>query len=156
MPPRTRAAAPRAVKAAKPAEPEVSIVDQLAEDAAAVEMPTEYPAGAPAFKHMLAIRPFSKRAQFKRAYAEVAETKGELTKLQAQVAGLEQGTDEHYAAQLRVWAAMDDIFEKVNGALRLAAVDTEAYDTWSDALTDDNDLMNTFNVYQSRTQPGEA
>jgi hypothetical protein len=154
MPPRARAAAPRAV--AKKAEPEVSVVDQLADDAATVEMPTEYPKGAPALKVMLAIRPFSKRGEFKRRYAEVAETKGELAKLQAELTSLEQGTDAHYAAQLRVWAAMDDIFEKVNAALRLAAVDVEAYDAWSDGITDDNDLMTTFNVYQQRTQPGEA
>lgn len=151
MPPRART-----VKPAKPAEPEVSIVDQLADDAATVEIPTEYPKGAPALKHMLAIRPFSRRAAFKRHYAEVAESKGEMTKLQVELAKLETGTDAHYAAQLRVWAAMDDVFEKVNNALRLAAVDQEAYDRWSDALTDDNDLMTTFNVYQQRTQPGEA
>lgn len=155
MPPRARTAAPRAV-AKKDTAPKVSVVDSLAEDAAAVEMPTEYPKGAPSLRPMLAIRPFSKRAEFKRRYAEVAETKGKLTELQAELAQLEQGTDAHYAAQLRMWAAMDDIFEKVNDALRLAAVDQEAYDAWSDALTDDNDLMTTFNVYQQRTQPGEA
>jgi hypothetical protein len=147
MPPRARTT---------PKKSEVSVVDSLADDAAAVEMPTEYPEGAPALRPMLAIRPFSKRAEFKRRYAEVAEQKGELTRLQTEVGQLEVGTDAHYAAQLRMWAAMDDIFEKVNNAMRLAAVDQEAYDRWSDNLQDDNDLMVTFNVYQQRTQPGEA
>jgi len=151
MPPRTRAAATKK-------DDQDSVVDQLAEDAAAVELPTEYPPGAPALKPMLAIRPFSRRGEFKRRYAEVAETRGELIRLQRELAEIDAKTnqDAHYSAQLRVWAAMDDIFEKVNAALRLAAVDVEAYDRWSDSLTDDNDLMTTFNVYQQRTQPGEA
>jgi hypothetical protein len=148
MPPRARTT---------PKKSEVSVVDQLADDAAtAVEAPTEYPEGAPALRPMLAIRPFSKRAEFKRRYAEVAEQKSELDRLQAEVGKLEAGTDAHYAAQLRMWAAMDDIFEKVNNALRLAAVDQEAYDRWSDNLQEDSHLMVTFNVYQQRTQPGEA
>jgi hypothetical protein len=133
-----------------------SVLEQLADDAQAVDTPAEYPPGAPALKPLLAIRPFSRRAAFKRFYAEVAEKKGELDTLQADVGQHEAGTDGHYAAQLRMWAAMDDVFEKVNAALRLAAVDQEAYDAWSDTLENDNDLMTTFNVYQARTQPGEA
>jgi hypothetical protein len=135
---------------------EVSLVDQMADDVEQVEVPAEYPPGAPGFKPLIAIRPFSRRAAFKRFYAEVAEKKGELDKAQAEVAKHKAGTDAHYAAQLRTWAAMDEVFEKVDGALRLAAVDPAAYDAWSDNLEDDNDLMTTFNVYQSRTQPGEA
>lgn len=147
MPPRTRTT---------PKKSEASVVDSLADDAATVEMPTEYPEGAPALRPMLAIRPFSRRAEFKRRYAEVAEQKGELDRLQAEMAKHKQGSEEHYAAQLRAWAAMDEVFEKVNSALRLAAVDVEAYDRWSDNLVDDNDLMQTFNVFQQRTQLGEA
>lgn len=160
MPPRPRAVAK---PAAKKDEPNVSAVDRLADDAAAakpdaVEAPTEYPAGAPALKPMLAIRPFSKRAEFKRRYAEVAQAKGMIAEAQREVAQIDPKKDEdaHYAAQLRLWAVMDDVYEKVNAALRLAAVDVEAYDAWSDTLEDDNDLMTTFNVYQYRTQPGEA
>jgi|SRR5688500_2014631 len=133
-----------------------SLVDEMAEDAGQIDQPTEYPKGAPALKPMLAIRPFSRRAAFKRHYAEVAEVKAELDKLEAALKNHKTGSNEHYAAQLRMWAAMDDVFEKVNAALRLAAVDPEAYDQWSDGLQDDNDLMITFNVYQQRTQPGEA
>lgn len=129
-------------------------LEAMADDATA--QPVDYPPGAPAFKSMIAIRPFTRRAAFKRFYAEVAEKKGELDKLQAEAAKHEDGTDAHYAAQLRVWAAMDEVFEKVNAALRLAAVDQEAYDAWSDTITDDNDLMTTFNAYQQRAQPGEA
>lgn len=149
MPPRTTVS-----KTPGKADAQISVVEQMADDA--VQVPTEYPPGAPALKPMLAIRPFSKRAAFKRFYAEVAEKKTELEALQSEVAKHKSGTDAHYAAQLRVWAAMDEVFEKVNGALRLAAVDPEAYDSWSDTLEDDNDLMTTFNVYQTRTQPGEA
>lgn len=150
MPPRTRSTA------AKKDEPQVSVVDQLADDAAAVEMPTEYPPGAPALKPMLAIRPFSRRAEFKRRYAEVAEQKAELDRLQGDLGQHAKGSEAQYAAQLRAWAAMDEVFEKINNALRMAAVDQEAYDRWSDNLTDDNELMQVFNVYQQRTQPGEA
>lgn len=141
---------PRATKAVSD---DVSVVDQMADDAAP---PTEYPPGTPALKPLLAIRPRSRRAEFKRRYAEVAEMKGETEKLQAQAEKLKQGSDARYATELRMWAAMDDIYDKVNAALRLAAVDIEAYDAWSDALEDDTDLMTAFNVYQSRTQPGEA
>lgn len=133
---------------------EPTTLEAMADDAAAA--PVDYPPGAPVFKSLIAIRPFSRRAAFKRCYAEVAERKGELDKLQAEAAKHEEGTEAHYAAQLRVWAAMDEVFEKVNGALRLAAVDPEAYDAWSDGLADDNDLMTTFNAFQQRTQPGEA
>ena len=135
---------------------EPTVLEQLAEDAEQIDQPTEYPKGAPALKPMLAIRPFSKRAQFKRYYAEVAEFKAELDKMQAEVKKHKAGSNEHYAAQILMWAAMDEVFERVNAALRLAAVDPEAYDRWSDNLQDDNDLMTTFNVYQQRTQPGEA
>lgn len=148
--------APRSSVSKTKASDQPSVVDQIADDADAVAQPTEYPDGAPALKPMLAIRPFSRRGEFKRRYAEVAEQKIELDRLQVEAAKHKQGSEGHYAAQLRIWAAMDDIFEKVNNALRMAAVDAEAYDRWSDNLTDDNDLMTTFNVYQSRTQPGEA
>lgn len=151
MPPRSSVS-----KTPGKADPQVSVVDQLADDAASVDQPASYPEGAPALKPMLAIRPFSKRAEFKRRYAEVAEAKVELDRWQTEAGKHKPGSDEHYAAQLRMWAAMDDVFEKVNAALRLAAVDQEAYDRWSDNLVDDNDLMTTFNVYQQRTQPGEA
>lgn len=150
MPPRTRSTVSKTP--GKTDEP--TPLDVMADDAAA--QPVDYPPGAPAFKSLIAIRPFSRRAAFKRLYAEVAEKKGELDKMQADAAGHEEGTDTHYAAQLRVWAAMDEVFEKVNGALRLAAVDQDAYDAWSDTITDDNDLMTTFNAFQQRTQPGEA
>lgn len=133
-----------------------SVVDALADDAEAVEIPTEYPAGVPALKPMLAIRPRSKRAEFKRRFAEVAEMRGLVEKSRAEAVKLKEGSDERYAAELRMWAQMDDLYDKVNAALRIASADQDEYDTWSDALEDDNDLMTTFTVYQSRTQPGEA
>jgi len=135
---------------------EPSLVDQLSEDADAITAPTEFPKGAPELKPLLAIRPRSKRAEFKRRYAEVAEMNGEVKALQREVAKLKQGSDARYAAELRLWAQMDDLYDKVDGALRLAAVDEAAYTAWSDGLEDDTDLMNTFAVYQQRTQPGEA
>jgi hypothetical protein len=135
---------------------EPSLVDQMAEDAEAVAAPTEFPKGAPELKPLLAIRPRSRRAEFKRRYAEVAEMNGEVKTLQREVAKLKQGSDARYAAELRLWAQMDDLYDKVDGALRLAAVDEAAYTAWSDGLEDDTDLMTTFSVYQQRTQPGEA
>jgi hypothetical protein len=141
--------------AKKPAELP-SVVDQMGEDAEGVEVPTEYPPGVPGLKPMLAIRPRSKRAEFKRRFAEVAEMRSLVEKAQAEAGKLKQGSDDRYAAELRLWAQMDDLFDKVNAALRIAATDEAEYDAWSDALEDDNDLMTTFSVYQSRTQPGEA
>lgn len=129
---------------------EVSVVDQLADDA----VPTEYPAGVPALKPLLAIRPRSKRAAFKRKYAEVAEASAKVKKMQADAAKLKAG-DAKYAAELRLWAEMDDLYQVVDELLRTSAVDEAAYSAWSDEV-EDADLMTTFSVYQQRTQPGEA
>jgi hypothetical protein len=134
---------------------EPSLVDQMGEDAENVEIPKEYPPGVPALKPLLAIRPRSRRAEFKRRYAEVAEMRALIKDAQAEVSRHKEGSDAHYAAQMRMWAQMDDVYQKVDEALRLAAVDPDAYAEWSDEVSDE-DLMTTFNVYQSRTQPGEA
>lgn len=158
MPPRTRTTTNR-TPVKKRAEHELddalSVVDQLADDAESVEAPKEYPPGVPALKTLLAIRPRSRRAEFKRRYAEVAELNVKVKALQAEATKHKSGSNERYAADLRVWAEMDDMLDIVDKALRLAAVDPEAYAAWSDEVSDD-DLMLTFNVYQQRTQPGEA
>lgn len=134
---------------------QVSVVDQMAEDAEAVTTPPEFPPGAPELKPLLAIRPRSRRAEFKRRYAEIAEQKPLIEAAQKESAKLKQGSDERYAAELRLWAQMDDFYEKVDGALRLAAIDEDAYTKWSDEVGDE-DLAQTFSAYQARTQPGEA
>lgn len=134
---------------------QVSVVDQMAEDAEAVTAPPEFPAGAPDLKPLLAIRPRSRRAEFKRRYAEIAEQKPGMEVAQKAAAKLKQGSDERYAAELRLWAQMDDFYDKVDAALRLAAIDPDAYAAWSDAVSDE-DLAQTFSAYQARTQPGEA
>jgi hypothetical protein len=128
---------------------EPSVVDQLAEDA----VPTEYPAGVPALKSMLAIKPFSRRAAFKRKYAEVAEMSAKVKKAQADAAKLKG--DAKYTAEIRLWAEMDELYQVVSDLLRMAALDEAVFDVWFETV-EESDLMTTFNVYQQRTQPGEA
>lgn len=137
------------------ADSQVSVVDAMAEDAEAVTAPPEFPPGCPELKPLLAIRPRSKRAEFKRRYAEIAEQKPLIDEAQKAVTKLKAGSDARYAAELRLWAEMDDFYEKVDAALRLAAIDEDAYSKWSDEVGDE-ELAQAFNAFQARTQPGEA
>lgn len=148
MPPRAR------TPAAKKTEPQVSVVDQLADDAETVGKPTEYPPGAPEFKVLLAIRPRSRRGDFKRLLAELAEKSNIARDEQAK---LKETTDprQHEQILYRFSASLDDTLEVIEKALRMVAVDTEKFDAWA-ADVSDEDLQVTWAVYQQRTQPGEA
>lgn len=141
MPPRTR----------KPDPAEESVLDQMNED---VDAPIDYPPGAPEFKVLLAVRPRSRRGDFKRLLAEIAagsdlarDTQDAMNKLK----------DERLRnqAMFRLSACLDDVMELIEKALRLVAVDVEKFDTWV-ADVDDDDLQATWNAYQNRAQPGEA
>lgn len=154
----TRKAAPRRVPAKPkdlaPPEPEVSLVDQMGADAEQVEIPTEYPAGVPAFKVLLAVRPRGRRGEFKRLLAQISELSNTARTGQAEMAAL-TNEDAKRTAMFRVSAAIDDVLEVVEKALRLVAVDTAEFDAWA-AEVSDEDLQTTWTVYQTRTQPGEA
>ncbi|HEX6969046.1 MAG TPA: hypothetical protein VF174_09590 [Micromonosporaceae bacterium] len=123
-----------------------SLVDQLAEDA----VPTEYPEGAPELLPFLQLRPRSRRAAFKRQYAEVID-------LQKEVTSRSKGVTEKSSpsAQMRLAADLDDLYEQIDQLMQLAAVDEAAYRKWADEV-DDETLLVTFNVYAARSQPGEA
>lgn len=129
-----------------------SLVDQMAEDA--VEVPTEYPPGVPELKTMLAIQPRSRRAAFKRKYAEVAEYMATVRDLEKNTKKI-KNDDERHVSELRLWAEVDELYQRIIDALRIAAVDETKFDVWADAVSDE-DLQATFAVYQQRTQPGEA
>ena len=129
-----------------------SLVDQMAEDA--VEVPTEYPPGVPELKTMLAIQPRSRRAAFKRKYAEVAEFMATVRDLEKSTKKI-KNADERQVAELRLWAEVDELYQRIVDALRIAAVDETKFDAWADEVQDE-DLQTTFAVYQQRTQPGEA
>lgn len=133
---------------------DVSVLDQMATDVESTEVPTEYPPGAPEFKVYLALRPRARRADFKRLLAELTELNPELRAQQAAIAKLkDRGAKE--AASMRLWARMDEMYEIVEKALRLVAVDVEKFDTWA-ADASDEDLQTTWAVYQTKAQPGEA
>jgi hypothetical protein len=128
----------------------------MGDDAEAVDAPTEYPEGVPALKSFLAIRPRSRRAEFKRKLSEFFAQQDKVQKIQDDMLELQKQSGKvDQAAQMSVWADADDMYQLVDDLLRIAAVDPEEYAAWSDEV-DDNDLMTTFNVYQQRTQPGEA
>lgn len=130
------------------ATPDRSTIDELAEDAA----PTTYPAGTPDLRPYLQIRPRSRRAEFKRKFAD-------FTSLQAKVNEIKESgalaEDADQADRLRAWADLDDMYQQMDELLALAAVDPDAYRAWSDKV-DDDDLVRVFNVFMQRTQPGEA
>lgn len=141
----------------KPDEP--TLIDELADEANPA--PTEYPDGAPELKPYLQIRPRSKRADFKRAYAAFAkrqDTISELTKAAkaAKDAESAEASDaEQNIANMRLWADADDLYQEMDDLMRLAAVDDEEYGLWSDQV-EDPDLIVTFQVFMQRSQPGEA
>jgi hypothetical protein len=137
---------------ARPKDDDASLVDQMAEDA--VEVPTEYPPGVPELKTMLAIQPRSRRAAFKRKYAEVAEYMSTVRELEKNTKKI-KSDDERQVAELRLWAEVDELYQRIIDALRIAAVDEAKFDAWADEVSDE-DLQATFAVYQQRTQPGEA
>jgi hypothetical protein len=151
MPPRNTAS-----KAPSQTAEALSVVDLLGEDAEQVEAPTEYPPGAPEFKVMLAVRPRTKRAEFKRLLAEITERSGTAREQQKLLAKLKGASDdERGAALFRLSASLDEVLEVVESALRLVAVDVEKFDVWA-AEVEDEDLQTTWAVYQTRSQPGEA
>jgi hypothetical protein len=131
----------------------VSVVDQMADDAT----PQEYPDGAPKFVEPISrIRPRSRRAAFKRKMGELEPLKDRVQELQASGVFSEdtEGVTEH--ARINAAADMDDMFQLMDDLLTLAAVDEQAYREWSDQVDDDNELIQVFNVYINRGQPGEA
>ena len=131
-----------------------TLIDQMAADVEAVDAPAEFPAGTPEFKSYLALRPRSRRAEFKRVLAQVAEMSPQLKREQAAIAKLkEEGARE--AASMRLWASLDELYELVEKALRLVAVDAEKFDAWA-AEVDDDTLQLVWAVYQQKAQPGEA
>jgi hypothetical protein len=133
---------------------DVSVIDQMAEDVDSVEVPTEYPPGAPEFKVYLALRPRTRRGEFKRLLAELTEMNPTLRAEQGAISKLKDQSQRE-AASMRLWARMDEMYEIVEKALRLVAVDVEKFDVWAETVSDE-DLQATWSVYQQKVQPGEA
>lgn len=138
----------------EPDEP--TLIDDLAAEAA--PEPEEYPDGAPELKPYLQIRPRSKRAEFKRKYADFARRQGTvnaLMKASKDVEDVESPTAEQAGEKMKLWADADDLYQEMDDLMRLASVDPEKYAVWSDEVADD-ELIATFKVYMKRSQPGEA
>ena len=137
-----------------PSEP--SVVDALADDANLPEMPE----GAPELVPYLQIRPRSRRAEFKRKYAQFAGAERDLNALRDRL-GLkpdEEGVldeDVDPEERLKAWADMDDYMQLMDELMEYAAVNPTQYRQWADAA-DDETLMAVFTIYCARSQPGEA
>lgn len=135
---------------------EPSIVDELAADAA----PDEHPEGAPLLKPYLAIRPRSRRAAFKRKFAEFSEFQAKIDGMKSVISADDPADDSEdrdlNPEKLQVWAEMDDLLQLMDELMEMAAESPQDYREWSDQLVDDNDLVRVFNVFMKRTQPGEA
>lgn len=134
--------------AAKTEDEQPSTTDQLAEDA----VPPEFAPGTPEFLVPLAVKPRSRRAEFKRLYAEVIERYESVSKYRELV---EAKDEPPVSEQMRISADLDLVAQAIDDVLRFVAVDQDAYAAWSDDVSDD-ELMKAFNTYQKRAQPGEA
>lgn len=145
----TSKSTPRRAPRAKAEDEKPSTTDQMAEDAAAA--PIDYPDGAPEFLVSLAIRPRSRRAEFKRRYAAVLEGYERADVLRK---ALDQD-EPPMSDQMKIMAEMDDVYQAIIETLAIAAVDPEKYEAWADEV-DDDELLQTFSAYNTRTQPGEA
>lgn len=124
-----------------------SVIDQLAEDA----IPDEYPAGTPELLPYLQIRPRTRRAEFKRAYAQFAE-------LQEKVSSIGRDAlaeDAPVAVKMRAWADLDEVYGAMEELLALAAADADAFQAWV-VNANDELLAQVFQIYAKRSQPGEA
>ena len=100
------------------------------------------------------MRPRSRRGEFKRLLAELTELNPQLRAEQAAISEIKDQAARE-AASMRLWARMDEMYEIVEKALRLVAVDVEKFDAWA-AEVSDEDLQTTWAVYQMKAQPGEA
>jgi hypothetical protein len=132
---------------------EPSIVDALAADA----VPDEYPAGSPLLLPMLQIRPRSRRAAFKRKYAEFAKMQAQVQVMKAKLDNLPADDESTPATtqRMELWANVDDYYQLIDEMLAMAAVNPDHYREWSDTV-DDAGLVEVFTVYSKRAQPGEA
>lgn len=145
----TSKSAPRRTPRTKAVEEKPSVVDQMAEDAAADSV--EYPEGAPEFLVPLAIKPRSRRAEFKRCYAKVLENYERTDELRRQLSQ----EDPPMSKQMEIMAELDEVYQAIVDTLSIAAVAPDEFQVWADEV-DDADLLQTFNAYNTRTQPGEA
>lgn len=135
---------------------ENTLVDALREDAGVL---TEYPPGTPELTPYLDLKPRSKRARFKRKFAECTALEDTVKEIQGRakkLAATKKETPELGAMRIRLSADVDDLFGLMDEVLELAAVDPAAWRKWSDNLDDENDLARVFQLFMQRSQPGEA
>lgn len=130
---------------------QADVIDELAADAV---LP-DYPAGAPELLPYLQIRPRSRRAEFKRRFADFSDLQRKTDLAQKAMAAEGKTDDGDQAQQLRLWADMDDLYQLMDELMEMAAVDPVAYRKWSDPV-EDAELTAVFQVFMKRGQPGEA
>lgn len=136
---------------------ESSLIDALHEDADAF---TEYPPGCPELIPFLELRPRSRRARFKRKFAEctaLEDTVKDVQRRAKKLAATSKVTPELQSLRMQLSADMDDLFGLMDEVLEIAAVDEVKWRAWSDGLAgNDADLARVFQLYMQRSQPGEA
>jgi len=135
---------------------ENSLIDALREDADAL---AEYPPGCPELVPFLELRPRSRRARFKRKFAEctaLEDTVKDVQKRAKKLSATSKVTPELQALRMQLSADVDDLFGLMDEVLEIAAADEVKWRAWSDGLADDNDLARVFQLYMTRSQPGEA
>ncbi len=137
---------------------ESSLLDDMADDA----NPPEYPEGTPELYPIPAIRPRSRRAEFKSRYADLVKLQRQMDAHRKIVGPLGEDADddaqespERAEAMYRLWSQSDLMYEIVTDLMVLAAVDPDQMSKWADAA-DDAELAAAFAAYQHRAQPGEA
>lgn len=135
---------------------EVSVVDQMADDA----NPPEYPEGTPALIEYRFLYPRSKRGEFKRLLATFRRSQEKLNT--AKDGGLfdevdkdDELTAEQQEARIELAADADDLFDLMDRLMRMCAADPDVYDAWTRQV-EDAVLTEVFSVFMARSQPGEA
>lgn len=140
---------------------EPSVLDDIAQDAltSVADVADDYPEGTPELVPYLQLRPRSRRAAFKRKYAEFARIEDQVKDMNRrlkEVGDDVEVTPEVTSLRMRLWADADDMYQLMDETLELAASDEVAYRAWSDNMDDDNQLSTVFSLYLKLSQPGEA
>lgn len=135
----------RAPRKVEPEEEQPAVSEQLADEVAA-EL-EDYPEGSPELRPVLRI-PRRDRSAYYRAAAAVSEQQKRLT-------GLDRDDDTPIEVTLTQAAEQADLMAAIEDMLATVAADQDAYRAWA-AEADDVTLAKVFNLYQRKSQPGEA
>jgi hypothetical protein len=145
--------APKPIEKA-PEEEIPSTSEQLAEEVVAeIE---DYPPGTPEFRRVLQLRRRDRATYYRAADAanlvirqRAKKPKGDDSDITTEIDG------ESVKINLGDFADYNDLLAMIEDVLAVVAVDKDAFEAWVTEVGD-TDLIAVFNLYQRKSQPGEA